>query len=156
MKRGGKEFIDEYKAQLAQVVEQFGWEKKAVEAYQLAVNASQDYGVVNACSRDALQALKKAKPELAEGAVETLPKLAALAPPEVPSGYGLIDEIAPQAAVRPAAAGAAAPLPPLQERAPAQQPETSTTNDPQRRVPDADKPVPPRRKNAGDDEDLLP
>jgi TolA-binding protein len=155
VKRGGKEFIDEYKAQLAQVVEQFGWEKKAVEAYQLAVNASQDYGVVNACSRDALQALKKARPEMAEAAVERPPQLAALAPPETPSGYATIHEIAPQAAVRPAAAGAA-PLPALKERAPAQQAETSTTNDPQRRVPDADKPVPPRRKNAGDDEDLLP
>ena len=150
----GKEGLDEYKAQLAQVTDPL--EKKATEGYQLAVDASRDYGVTNSCSREALQALKKAKPDAAEGALEPPPQLAAVAPADPPAGYGLLRDVQAQAAPRPAAGRAAAPLPGLRERTPAKEKETSATNDPQKRVPDADKPIPPKRKGSGDDEDLLP
>ncbi len=158
IKARGKEFVDEYRKQVAEVVEQLGLEKKATEGYQLAVNASRDYGVSNACSRDAAQALKKLKPDaVEESSVEAVPALAAVAAAGRPAGYGMLSEVQPQASPRPAARQAVAPvLPALRDRAPARQPETSATNDPQRRKPDADQPVPPRKRSAGDDEDLLP
>ena len=106
----GKEGLDEYKAQLAQVADPL--EKKAIEGYQLAVNASRDYGVTNSCSREALQALQKAKPEAVEGSsrrCRSWPRCAG----RPPVGYGLLRELQAQAAPRPAArpgdAGAARP-----------------------------------------------
>ena len=149
----GKEGLDEYRAQLAQVAEPL--EKKAVEGYQLAVNASRDYGVTNSCSREAVQALRKAKPE----AVEALHRGGA------PAGRGAGGRPAgrlrpaPRAAGaggappgrRPGDAGAAGPQGPRHQAA-----GHAATNDPQKRKPDPDQPIPPRRKGAGDDEDLLP
>jgi tetratricopeptide (TPR) repeat protein len=150
----GKEGIDEYKAQLNQLVEQFGWETKAAEAYQLAVNASRDYGVVNACAREAAEALKKTKPDAARPSVEVAAPIAAIAPPDAPAGYGLLSDVQPQST---RAAGRDAALPALKVRgAAAKQEETGATNDPQRRTPDADQPVPPKKRRGGDDEDLLP
>jgi TolA-binding protein len=157
VKAMGKEGIQEYRAQLAQVAEPL--EKKAVEGYRMAVGAGHDYGVSNACSREATQALKKAKAEVEGGeeAAELVPQLAAVAPPAVPTGYGLLGEVQPLAAPRPAARGDAAVLPALKARPAAQrQAETSATNDPQRRVLDTDQPLPTKKKKTTEDEDLLP
>jgi hypothetical protein len=157
----GKSGVDEYKAQLGQVAEPL--EKKAIEGYQLAVDASRDYGVTNSCSREAAQALKKARPEEAAPAAaaqELLPALSSQAPSDKPVGYGLLGELQAQAAPRPVGAGARgdAVLPALHPRAAtrAQEKESATTNDPQRRALDPDQPVPSRKKKAADDEDLLP
>jgi len=149
----GKEFVDEYKAQLAQVVEQLGLEKKAVDGYQLAVDASRDYGVSNLCSREAAQSLKKLKPEAGEPSVEVVPPLRELSVDGQPQGYGLLASTQAPAAPRPSA-GRDEALPALRARPATAEKETSATNDPQRRQPDPDQPLPPRK--GGEDEDLLP
>jgi TolA-binding protein len=154
----GREGLEEYKAQIAQVAEPL--EKKAVEGFRLAVDSSRDYGVVNACSREAAQALQKAKaaaePEAA--ATEVVPALAAVALSDPPAGYGLLGEVQPQVAPRPSAPRTeAVSLPALRARpAPARTQDSSATNDPQKRVPDADQPLPAKKKGAAEDEDLLP
>ena len=149
----GKEGLDEYKAQLAQVADPL--EKKAVEGYQLAVDASREYGVTNACSRDSLEALRKAKPGADEGPLEPLPALPQVALADRPTGYGFIETLQPPVPPPHPAAVAPEPLPPLAGRAAPKKEESSATNDPQRRTPDPDQTLPPRRKG-GDDEELLP
>ncbi|HVO17687.1 MAG TPA: tetratricopeptide repeat protein [Anaeromyxobacter sp.] len=152
----GKEGVEEYKAQLSQVAEPL--EKKAVEGYRMAVNAARDYGVTNACSKEADQALRKAKAEGEEEAVEILPQLAGAPLPSPPVGYGLLGEVQPPAAPRPAAArDEAEVLPALKVRPTTQKPqESSATNDPQRRALDADQPLPAKKRKGTEDEDLLP
>jgi len=151
----GKEGVEEYKAQLAQVVEQFGWETKAAEAYQLAVNASRDYGVSNACSREAAEALKRARPGAVHPSVEVAAPIAAVAPPETPAGYGLLADIQPLPPPRAPGAREAA-LPALRVKPAGTQADDAAAGDPQRRTPDPDQPVPPRKRRGTDDEDLLP
>jgi TolA-binding protein len=161
VKAMGKAAVEEYKAQLAQVGEPL--EKKAAEGYQLAVDASRDYGVSNSCSRDAAQALKKARPDDAAPAAvaaaqELLPPLASVQASDRPAGYGLLGGVQPQAAPRPAAARSDAVLPTLRAKPAAKGPEkeSGAINDPQRRNLDPDQPVPARKKKGTDDEDLLP
>ena len=151
----GREAVDEYKAQLAQVVEQFGWETKAAEAYGLAVNASREYGITNSCSREAAEALKKVKPDAARPSVEIAVPIAAVAAADAPAGYGLLAEIQPQPAPR--AAGAREPaLPALRVKPAGTQGQGTADGDPQRRALDPDQPIPPRKRRGTDDEDLLP
>ena len=156
----GKSGVEEYKAQLAQVAEPL--EKKAVEGYKLAVDASRDYGVTNSCSREASQALRKTsrsdEPVSQAAAQEIVPALAEQPSSEQPTGYGLLGEVQAPAAPRPAVARGDAVLPSLRPRSPAKGPEkeTAATNDPQRRALDPDQPVPAKKKKGTDDEDLLP
>ena len=161
VKAMGKGAVEEYRAQLAQVGEPL--EKKAAEGYQLAVDASRDYGVSNACSKEAAAALKKARPDeaaptAAAAAQEVLPPLAALQASDPPVGYGLLGGVQPQAAPRPAAARPEVVLPTLRARPAAKgtEKESAAINDPQRRALDPDQPVPSRKKKGTDDEDLLP
>ncbi len=155
----GKEGIEMYKSQLAEAGQPL--EEKAAEGYQLAVNASRDYGVVNACSREATEGLKKLKPDAVQPSVETVPPIAAVAAADAPQGYGLVASLQAQAAPRPVP-GREPVLPALKLR-PAGASSTSTPPppdavgaDPQKRKFDPDKPLPARKKNSGDDEDLLP
>jgi hypothetical protein len=172
--RTNKEYLAEYKTQIAGLVEQLGLEKKATDAFGLAVAASRDSGVVNACAKESLAVLQKAKPEEFGPSPEVVPAFGAVAAAEQPAGYGLVGDVQAQSAPRaPAVApkkGEAA-LPVLKTRPAAATgaearggakgeagPETGATNDPQLRTPDPDQPVPVKRKKkaADDDEDLLP
>jgi len=169
--RGQQELVEEYRAQLAQVAEPL--EKKAVEGLALAAGASRDYGVVNDCARQATALLAKEEPETYGPTPEIVP------PPGPPPpaaarparGYGILAEVQPVAAARPAAPRRAAEpvLAPLRVRAAAAEAEPATPArrraageprdpvDPQAR-PIADEPPVPRKKDrkVEDDEDLLP
>jgi hypothetical protein len=151
----GREGIEMYKSQLAEAAQPL--EQKAAEGYQLAVNASRDYGIANACSRDATEALRKLKPDAVQPSVEVVPPIAAVAAADAPQGYGLLAALQAQPAPRPAGAREPA-LPALRLRpaAGAAPAADSAGTDPQRRKLDPDKPLPPRKRGAGDDEDLLP
>ena len=87
-----------------------------------------------------------------------MPQLASLAVTNLPTGYGLLGQVQPQAPPRPAAAprGEAEALPALRVRQAAPRAaETSAINDPQKRALDPDQPLPPKKKGT-EDEDLLP
>jgi TolA-binding protein len=158
--RRNVEFVQEYKAQLAQFADPL--RSKAMEGLALAVNASRDYGVVNDCARAATALLAKAKPEEFGPSPEAVPPLPpAPAPAATPRGYGLVAEVVQAPPPRPRTARAEAPLPTLRVRsgaAPsAERKGEAAANDPQQRaIPD--EPLPPRKKKAkvkDDDEDLL-
>jgi tetratricopeptide (TPR) repeat protein len=153
--RGNREYVAEYKAQLAQLAEPL--QKKAIEGFELAMNASRDYGVVNGCAREATAYLVKAKPERYGPSPELVPPIAAPPAPERPAGYGLLPEILAAAPPRPGAHRGAAALPPLRLKpAAARARETADTGDPQLRTPDQDAPPPSRKRGGDQDEDLLP
>jgi TolA-binding protein len=160
--RRNAEFVQEYKAQLAQFAEPL--RAKAVEGLALAVNASRDYGVVNDCAKAATALLTKAKPEEYGPSPEAVP---ALPPPPAPvataRGYGLLAEVvhAPPPAERTARRGDTA-LPPLRARstassapvpgAPTDRRVAPAALDPQQRVI-RDEPLPAKKKAKGKDED---
>jgi tetratricopeptide (TPR) repeat protein len=150
----GKEGIEMYRSQLAEAAEPL--EQKAVDGYQLAVGASRDYGVVNACAREATDALRKAKPDAVQPSVEVVPPIAAVADDDAPQGYGLLAALQAQATPRPGNARPAA-LPALRVKpAGGDAPESPAASDPQKRKLDPDQPLPARKRSKGDDEDLLP
>ncbi|ACG74615.1 Tetratricopeptide TPR_2 repeat protein [Anaeromyxobacter sp. K] len=167
--RGNKAFVEEYRAQLTQASEPL--ERKAVEGFELAANASRDYGVVNACARDASAMLAKAKPDQAGAAsAEVVPPVPAPPIAEAPKGYGILAEIQPVQS-RPAAGApraAEAPLPVLRLQPAGARSAAAEPGDPRpgrtaaepadARSGRADaEPQLPRRKKGGDeDEDLLP
>ncbi|HTN52758.1 MAG TPA: tetratricopeptide repeat protein [Anaeromyxobacter sp.] len=155
--RGKKEYVEEYKAQIEQVAEPL--DKKAVEGLDLAVKASRDYGVVNACAREATAILVKVEPEKYGPSPEIVPAVA-VAAPDARRGYGLLADLLPPPAAAPKAAArrADAPaLPALQlsQRGP-RAAETAADADPQKRTIAAEPAVPRPRKKGSDDEDLLP
>ena len=162
--RGNAEFVQEYKAQLAQFADPL--RAKAVEGLALAVNASSDYGVVNECAKAATALLAKAKPEEYGPSPEVVPALppAPVAPAASPRGYGLLAEVAPAPPPRNGRRGDATPLPALRVRpaasaaaGPADRRAEPATLDPQRRVI-RDEPVPLKKKKAKgkeEDEDIL-
>ncbi|MGC3998113.1 MAG: hypothetical protein QM767_11735 [Anaeromyxobacter sp.] len=158
--RKNQAYVEEYRNQLAQLADPL--EQKAVEGFELAVRASRDYGVSNACSKQATALLVKVKPEAYGPSPEVIPPLKAPAQVSAPVGYGLLAAVQPVPPPRKAASAAAPNLPPLRVKpaagtAPAgPQQENGAVNDPQRRTPDADQPLPARKKGGGEDEDLLP
>jgi TolA-binding protein len=164
------EFVQEYKAQLAQLAEPL--RQKAVEGLVLAVNASRDYGVVNDCARSAIALLTKAKPDEYGPLPEVVPALPSAAAPTLavaPRGYGLLSEVvqAPPPRARSARRSDGPPLPALRVRgaataasgpgaaqgtAPAAAERKSAAGDPQRRVI-RDEPIPMKKKAKSKDED---
>jgi tetratricopeptide (TPR) repeat protein len=160
--RGRSALVEEYKAQIAQVSEPL--EAKATEGFELAMNASRDYGVVNDCARQATEYLLKAKPDKYGPAAETIPPLTVQAAATgTPSGYGILAAVQPAAApARTTARRPEAALPALRTEAPAP---THAAPRAVRSAPaDAtseDEPALPKRKKktakgADEDEDLLP
>ena len=91
--RGKAALVEEYKAQIAQVSEPL--EAKATEGFELAMNASRDYGVVNECARQATAYLLKAKPDRYGPSPEVVPEIASPAPTGSPQGYGILAGIQP-------------------------------------------------------------
>ncbi|WP_242395887.1 tetratricopeptide repeat protein [Anaeromyxobacter oryzisoli] len=156
--RGKAEYEEEYRAGIAQYAEPL--EQKAVEGLELAMNASRDYGVVNACSRDATAILVKYKPDRYGPSPEVVPPIAASRAAAAPAGYGILAEVQPVSTTKAARRAAEPALPPLRSSAPATRPAgAAAPADPQRRViEDEPAPVKPRGKkgSAMDDEDLLP
>jgi TolA-binding protein len=156
--RGNKEYVEEYKSQIAQVAEPL--ETKAVEGLELAMNASRDYGVVNGCAKEATAILLKYKPEQYGPSPEVVPEVGVGAVPERPAGYGILAEVQPVAAspAKPAAAKRGeAPLPALRVKpTSARVPEAAPVDDPQLRTPQNEPPLPRKKKGRDEDEDLLP
>jgi TolA-binding protein len=161
--RGNAEYVQEYKAQLAQFADPL--RAKAVEGLALAVNASRDYGVVNDCAKAAAALLAKAKPEEYGPTPEAVPALGpAPIPANAPRGYGLLAEVVETAPARERVArrGDGPVLPPLRARPaagvadPGDRRGEPATLDPQQRVI-RDEPLPLKKKGKGkdDDEDLL-
>jgi TolA-binding protein len=152
--------VEEYRALLSQQAEPL--ESKAVDGLALAVNAARDHGVVNDCARQATALLVKHKPEEYGPSPEVVPSIPPPPLPDAPRGYGLLAEVE-GVQVRPAAARRAhePALPPLRVRPAAGQAQGDGPGvDPQERaIREEPLPVKHRRgakKNAGDDEDLLP
>jgi TolA-binding protein len=153
--RRDRALVEEYRALVAQQAEPL--ERKAIEGFELAMNASRDYGVVNGCAREATAFLVKAKPDRYGPSPEVVPPIAGAPPPERPAGYGLLAEIQAVAQRRPAARHEAPALPPLRvQPVAAQVRERGDAGDPQRRTLDDDAPLPQRKRGGGEDEDLLP
>ncbi|HEY6100759.1 MAG TPA: hypothetical protein VIW03_15080, partial [Anaeromyxobacter sp.] len=162
--RRNAEFVQEYRAQLAQFADPL--RAKAVEGLALAVKASRDYGVVNECAKAATALLAKAKPEEYGPSPEAVPALPpAPVPAAAPRGYALVAEIVqgPAPRERPARRGDAPPLPALRLRpapgagGPTDRKGEPATLDPQQRVI-RDEPLPAKKKKAkgkDEDEDLL-
>jgi tetratricopeptide (TPR) repeat protein len=164
--RANAEFLEEYKAQLAEQAEPL--ETKAFEGLELAVVKSRELGVKNDCAERAMATVLPRKPELAQSA-EPLPPLVAAERPEVPAGHGLLavagapasprpkepaDPAAPPAAgpaARPVARKAEPALPAL--KLPGQKKGAPKAAEPPPRAR-AEDPLP--RPKKGDDEDLLP
>jgi TolA-binding protein len=157
--RGKAEYEEEYRAGIAQYAEPL--DQKAVEGLELAMNASRDYGVVNACAREATAILVKVKPDRYGPSPEVIPPIAAPHGADAPTGYGILAEVQP--VPPPAKATRAEPtLPPLRARpASGKLLEPVQDADPQRRIL-GDEPAPPPKKarkkgsSTDDDEDLLP
>ncbi|MBI5071020.1 MAG: tetratricopeptide repeat protein [Deltaproteobacteria bacterium] len=89
--RGQKEFVQEYKAQLAAFAE--APQQKAVEGMEIAVAKSRELGVRNECSREAEAALARAKPDKYGPVLEKVPEPAGPAPRERVLGYGLLGSL---------------------------------------------------------------
>jgi TolA-binding protein len=161
--RRNAEFVQEYKAQLAQFADPL--RAKAIEGLVLAVGASRDYGVVNDCAKSATALLAKEKPEEWGPSPEVVPSLPpAPAPVAAPRGYGLLAGVvqAPPPRER-TARRSEPPLPALRVRGAAGPPASAERRgepaslDPQRRaIPD--EPIPVRKKKSkgkDDEEDIL-
>jgi hypothetical protein len=160
--RGKQEYEEEYKAGIAQYADPL--EQKAVEGLELAMNASRDYGVVNACAREATAILLKYKPDRYGPSPEVISPLAAPQAVSAPAGYGVLAEVQPVAAAAAKAPRRAAEpaLPPLRSGTAAVRPADAVEPaDPQRRVIE-DEPAPTAKKHkkkgssTDEDEDLLP
>jgi TolA-binding protein len=156
--RGNAEYVEEYRAQIAQVSEPL--EQKAVEGLELAMNASRDYGVVNSCAKQATAILVKYKPERYGPSPETIPAIAAAPVADVPTGYGLLAEVHGEAAFPRAAPrrGAEPVLAPLRSRTAgtrSAEPDDPDV-DPQKRTMQDEPQLPRKKKGSADDEDLLP
>ncbi len=167
--KANPEFLEEYKAQLAEQAEPL--EQKAFEGLELAVVKARELAVHNDCAERAAATVLPRKPELAQSA-EPLPALAAAERPEVPVGHGLLAAAGAPAAARPrpvlpaGASGAAAGAPgaaPGAGKKP--EPALPALKLPGKKgAPRAAEPPPPRpraedplpRPKKGDDEDLLP
>jgi len=167
--KNNPELLEEYKAQLAPYTEPL--EKNALEAYEVAMKASRDYGVVNDCARAVNAALVKAKPEVYATSGEVVAEIVPPAPRVAPRGYGPLASI--QATPPASAAPRRAPdpgLPPLKVRPASAQggaPDAKVADptDPQNRVI-ADEPQVPskkakrdkdkKEKKGDEEEDLLP
>jgi len=104
-----QDVVDEYKSQLAALAE--APNKKAAEGFEYALAKAREYGVWNACSRAAGEALAKIDPDRHAPPPEVLPPLTPPAPPPAP-GHGLLSALQPPAAPAPADP-VAEPLPPL-------------------------------------------
>jgi TolA-binding protein len=160
--RRNAEFVQEYKAQLAQFAEPL--RAKAIEGLALAVGASRDYGVVNDCARSATALLSKEKPDEYGPSPEAVPAVPSPpAPAAAPRGYGLLAEVVSAAPPRERTARKGEPpLPTLRVRQPGASPsadrkaEGAPLDPQQRAIPD--EPLPPPKKKAkgkDDDEDIL-
>ncbi len=166
--RGKAALVEEYKAQIAQVSQPL--EAKAIEGFELATNASRDYGVVNECARQATAYLLKAKPDHHGPSPETVPEIAAPALTGAPRGYGILTSVQPVTAPSRTAAtrrSPEAPLPPLQAQvtaaaAPARRASAGAVRSAPADAGPEDEPALPKRvkkknsKGADEDEDLLP
>jgi TolA-binding protein len=163
--RGNPEAVDEYKAQLGEFAEPF--EKNALQAFELAMGASRDYGVVNDCARKVTEALVKAKPEVYGVSGEVVAEIVPAPLRSAPRGYGPLASIQPLPPAPAVSRRVADPgLPPLKVRPASSQggkPDARPVDptDPQNRVI-ADEPVPAKKKartkteKGDDEEDLLP